>query len=263
MNFCLSIRQPNHYLEQADEIIADYKDYQAIYDKIELYPDKKYIIKIPKGIEVNYDDIAALASQGRIILALSEMTQEVITACRARNLKYYWGYPITSWYEYRALIDLGVSELLLGAPLYFELRSIKTNLPIRLVANVCYDSYLPRINGICGTYVRPEDVTLYEKVGVKTLEFVTDNLTKEWTMFKIYAQDKNWPGNLNFLLTNFNCQVDNRIIPADFAEVRVNCGQKCQKNGICHFCERVMNYTYMLQKTKDDWIPGVGFNEQS
>ena len=95
--------------------------------------------------------------------------------------------------------------IILAAPLCFDLKKVKakTQIPIRLCPNLAFDAYIPRANGICGSWIRPEDVEIYEE-WVDTLEFITDDLSKESTLFHIYAENKVWPGNLNLLLTNFN-----------------------------------------------------------
>lgn len=182
-------------------------------------------------------------------------------ACHENKLKFYWAYPITSYYELRGLVYLGVSELLLGAPLYFDLPQVRReNLPIRLVANLCFDGYIPRPNGVCGTYVRPEDVPAYEPY-VNTLEFDVDDIKKEEVLIKVYKEDKKWPGNLNLILTNFGENVDNRAIPEAFGEARTQCRQNCQRGGGCKLCFTAIQLSQTLDRTKTEWIPGLGFKK--
>ena len=143
--------------------------------------------------------------------------------CFLNHLDYYWAFPITTYYELEGIVNQGVCELLIAAPLAFDLERVsKENLPIRVVANLAYDSYIPRVDGIKGFYIRPEDVETYEKY-ISTIEFVTDDLNKEGTLLHVYKDNKTWPGNLNLLLTNLNFNIDNRSIPDDFGENRMNC----------------------------------------
>ena len=44
MKYGISARQPKDILKKADEIIIDYKDIDYLFDLIELFPDKKYIL---------------------------------------------------------------------------------------------------------------------------------------------------------------------------------------------------------------------------
>ena len=130
---------------------------------------------------------------------------------------------------------MGVSQVLLDAPLYFDLPKVKSicgDVEIRLIVNKCYNSYLPHENGICGTYIRPEDVEVYSAY-VDHFEFDENlSLKQEHTIYNIYTKNRAWLGNLNILLTNFNVDVDNRgfELVADendkkaFAHRRIACG---------------------------------------
>ena len=199
------------------------------------------------------------SEKANFILALENV--RMAKACHENKINFYWAYPITSFYELRGLVYLGVSELLLGAPLYFDLPQVKKEgLPIRLVANLCFDGYIPRPNGVCGTYVRPEDVSAYEKY-VETLEFEVDNINKEEVLLKVYKEDKQWPGNLNLILTNLGENVDNRVIPDQFGEARIQCRQNCQRDGKCKLCFNAIQLSQAVNRAKADWIPGVGFKK--
>ena len=84
---------------------------------------------------------------------------------------------------------------------------------------------------------------------------------KEETLLKIYKDDKQWPGNLNLILTNFGVNVDNRAIPEQFGEARTQCRQVCQRGGRCRLCYTAINFSKALDRAKDDWIPSMGFKE--
>lgn len=119
---------------------------------------------------------------------------------------------------------------------------------------------MPYINGICGVYIRPEDVDIYEKY-ISHIEFITQNLEQERTLIKIYQNDKKWPGNLNLLLTNLNYNIDNRgfeLLPGykekEFAERRLRCAQKCQENPVrCRFCPTVFTLINTID-INSDWL---------
>ena len=114
------------------------------------------------------------------------------------------------------------------------------------------NNYMKRRSGVCGTYVRPEDVDAYGEY-VDHMEFDTQDLKKEETLLRIYKQDKNFPGNLNFLLDYLNDNVDNRIIPEDFGKFRMSCKQVCQINNSCHYCPNTFSMIYELLKNKK-WV---------
>ena len=225
--------------------MVNYNDINIMYDMIQKFPNKRYIIRIRKNEEVNWEEIDSFKDKVDLIIAFEDMLTR--NGCNI-DVKYYFAYPATTWAEVRVLLDLGVSELFIGAPLTFDLIQLnqQAKVPIRMIANKCYDDNLPRENGICGSYVRPEDVDYYGTY-VSTLEFDEPALSKEAVLLDIY-QSGHWQGNLNLLLTNLNYNVDNRGIPEDFGPNRINCGQRCQRQGTCHYCETAFIFSRVIDK---------------
>ncbi len=229
--------------------MIDYIDVNIMYDLIKDYPNKKFVIRIPRGADVIWDELRVFNDKCNLTLAIEDL--HITKQCKHDRFKFFWAYPITSYYELQGILKLGASEVLLGAPLYFDLTLKELqDVKVRLIANLCYDDYIPRENGIYGTYVRPEDVATYEPY-VDTLEFRTDGLTQEATLLEIYKRGT-WGGNLNRLLTNLNCDVDNRAIPDEFAPARIQCRQNCMRTGGCHFCETAIKFTKTLSKYKKE-----------
>ena len=181
------------------------------------------------------------------VLALRNL--HLVRIFAEQGFKWYWPYPITSFDELREIIKFNPCYILLSVPMCFSLDKVSsiTDIPIRLTANIAYETYIPRENGITGRYIRPEDVVKYEKY-VSALEFVEPDLSKEATLLHVYKDTANWPGNLNLLITNLNKDVDNRVLPDDFAERRMICGQKCKVNGRCKYCNIAFDYANALRK---------------
>ena len=122
-----------------------------------------------------------------------------------------------------------------------------TGVYIRLVANIAYDAYIPREDGICGQWIRPEDVKYYEPY-VNALEFNGVDLAAERTLLHVYKDNQNWPGNLNLLLKNLNYNIDNRALPDEIGPIRIRCGQRCMRNGACHYCHSAFKFADALRK---------------
>ena len=238
--------------------MVEYKDIAAIYDLIVEIPDKEIVLRLSRNDAIEWKKIQELNNICNLTLALEDL--HMIPLCK--GIKYYWAYPITSFYELNGIVNMGVSQVLISGPLYFDLIPVaKKGIPVRIVANVCFDNYIPRAEGICGTYVRPDDIDEYDKY-VTTIEFVTDKLEKEATLLEIY-QKKEWKGNLNLILTNLKFDVDNRGFPKEFASARVQCRQNCQRGGACHFCYTSMNFSRTLDKNKDKWVQENNYNKIS
>ena len=130
----------------------------------------------------------------------------------------------------------------LAAPAFFKLDTVKhIGIPVRAVANVAHDAPLLHKDGVCGTWIRPEDVDLYDNY-IDTIEFEDCNPQKERALFRIYAEQKQWPGDVAQIISNFNYQGVNRVIHSEFGARRISCGQKCQSGGKCRFCYTVLNF---------------------
>lgn len=182
-----------------------------------------------------------------------------INECRNHNLKFYYKYPITSFYELEALKTLGASYALIGVPLIFDLDHVKRyNIPLRAIPNLAYEPYLPHEDGICGGWIRPEDVDIYGEY-ISVLEFYAPKaLDKEATFYHIYAENKKWPGNLNFLIDGLKIDANNQMIydEENFAKRRMNCRQRCMQTGTCHYCIDQIKFMdtinkYRKQKNKN------------
>ena len=252
MKYCLSNRQSKNLLIKADEIFVRHNDYRAIIDYIVEYPEAIIIFDIPG------DKFEDLKEQ---ILKYKDLTDKLV--CRidsleraywfnSRGIKFYYSYPVSTWYDVKGLIDLGVEYITITAPLTFCMPQLeKLNMKFRMVPNVAYDAYIPRENGIYGQWVRPEDVSYYEK-GVYVFDFENCTLDQEKTLYHIYAENKNWPGNLNILITNLNINADNRGFPEELGEFRSSCGQTCMSGGRCHFCETAFKFEKTIRKYKEE-----------
>ncbi len=271
MKYSVSIRHPRTILRKADEIKVEYNDIEGIYnflDEPELV-QKRYIIEIKPEDEPDFDKLADLAATLSCMqLALHDL--KLIRKCRDYELDWYWAYPIQSYYDLAGIRNLSPCFFLLDAPLYFDLLKVKQivgDTPIRLIANLAHDINIPRGDGACGTYIRPEDVDLYEPY-VDTLEFKTfgpweERLRKERTLLDIYLE-KSWAGNLNLLITNFNINVDNRAFPEDFGKARLQCKQSCvSSTSGCKLCYNIIKTINKLDQLKADWIPGKGIRLNS
>jgi hypothetical protein len=233
VKYCLSARQASSILSKTDEIKVDWKDRGVIIDYIKNYSDKIIILNIPKDVEEMDWNLFITYSETfkEFYLCFSHLKEEWIEVCKEFNIKFYWSYPVTSYFELDGLKKMGVSQMLIGMPLSFDLQKVKNitdNISLRLVANYSYEEYIPRINGIKGQYIRPEDIPIYGEY-IDTIEFRTygdDWITKEATLYHVYAENKNWPGNLNLLITNLNYDIDNKLLNTtpNFAEKRIKCG---------------------------------------
>ena len=241
MKFCLSSRQDHSYLVKADEIKVDYRDRRILPDLYEKYPEAKFILNLwqcdIEEVDLNEIKEYNILSKGRLTACINGNQYHY---CQDIQLPFYFGFPITGFAELRSVADLGVTYVVLGEPLFFKMDRVKQfDIPVRAVPNVAHYNYLPRPDGVCGTWIRPEDVELYEPY-IVTLEFEDCDKAKEQALFRIYAEQKNWPGELKDIISNFKYEGTNRMLDSEFGKRRLICGQRCQETGTCQLCYRAL-----------------------
>ena len=244
MKYCLRNRQSAKYLRLADEIKMDYRDYKSLPDLLVDYPTKKIVIKIDYTIQeidwLELDKSFRLAPK-RLIFCISSFEQAEL--CKKLGMLFYYGFPVQTFQELRFWINYGVCYVVLGAPLFFRLPEVKKmcSVSIRAIPNVAYMGDLTYDNGLHGTYIRPEDVEIYEPY-ISIFEFEDCDNQKEQGLYRIYHDIKEWPGDLSDIITNFKYQGLNRIVYHEFAEKRLNCRQRCEENeNSCHWCQTLMD----------------------
>lgn len=248
MKFCLSSRQQAEYLHKADEIKFYYRDRKAIPDFFEKYPTATIIlVHSNHDDEINWNEISNynILSQEKFIICVD--TIDDCIAAKAQNIPFYHNAGVKTAYELRALKELGVCYALIDAPLFFNMDLVKSiDVPVRAVPNLALKDGLPRDNGIVGTWIRPEDLGIYEDyiAAIEFEDFTEDRekyYQKERAMFRIYAEQKHWPGNLNMLVTGLNFSALNRVINPVLSERRMTCRQKCEEGGHCRLCYHVLS----------------------
>ena len=78
MKYCLSARQPDSVLKKADEIKIELRDYRAIPDYIDKYPNKVLILEMENELpeKFNWDEIQAYSEKinGNFYCALSDLS---------------------------------------------------------------------------------------------------------------------------------------------------------------------------------------------
>ena len=241
MQLSVSIRLPEKYIKMADEIRIGANDIVSsdkLHDIITNYPEKTICCVIQ--YDLNLDELNTIKmfkeSCNNLICAVSTLSQAIF--CKENNIRFYFNHYITSYYEMQAALDLGAGYIIPGASLFFDLPKLKDKgVAVRAIPNVAYMDGFKRENGIVGSWIRPQDLELYDNY-IDIVEFKDCNdIEKEKLLIKIYFEDKEWLGQLRDLITNFDYQGFCGLINSDLAKRRIKCKQRCQENGICHYCK--------------------------
>ena len=161
-------------------------------------------------------------TKSNLVVALSTLAD--VNECKKYNIKFYLNYPITTFYELQALKNLGAEYALIDSPLVQDIiRAREVGIKLRVVPNVAYYAFIPREDGVIGSWVRPDDVKLYEEY-IDVFEFEDCDKRKEEALYRVYAEQQSWPSNLNNLITNLDFNANNRLILPEFGKIRTFCG---------------------------------------
>lgn len=244
MKYSLHLRtSAPKYLHKADEIMVEYRDRRAIPDYAKKYPTAQIALEVTPDTPWEISEIKDyyILAKNNLILCLPDIKDERIPELVDAGIPFFWGYTITTFAELQALILAGASEVRIGAPLFFECDKLKKfNIVKRVCANVAHEGYLPFMDGIIGSWIRPEDLSMYEDT-FDIIEFADCKENKEEALYRIYAEQKNWPGRVDIIITNITTDAYNRMIPEEFATARKNCGQRCASGGACRICYRLLH----------------------
>jgi hypothetical protein len=243
MKFCLRSRQTAEYLNKADEIKVEYRDRKSIPDLAEKFPHADIILELPPQVEWSLTEIKSYKdlTKGKLICQISHINDQGIPFLKENDIPFYWGYEITSPIELHFMKELGVCYVIPGGPIFFNTKLLREfGIPARVTPNIANPSYLPDEFGTVGTWIRPENLYLYEDV-VAAVEFGEQELKREQALFRIYAEQKNWPGPLNMIVENLGAEPVNRMLPPEITYARLNCEQKCLNHSHCTLCHRYFN----------------------
>ena len=171
------------------------------------------------------------------------------------TIPYFFETKCYNAYEVAYFEHLGASDIYIGGPLAFSLKSmqgIREKIKIRVMVDDPEDFILERWSfpyiSTGFTYeklfwIRPEDAALYMQYA-DTLEISQSRYTA--TLIDIYNKGR-WEGRLEDVLhkklpySAYNCN-----IPPVFGTSRLNCGWKCGLGVNCNICTECMEFAQKL-----------------
>jgi len=226
MNYCLSSQVDKEYYKKAQEIRIKYKELNKLLDIYEINSNLSIILTITsqQKDEIQWNEIDKYNKMWQDKVIVETDSFDIMEACKLFNIKYFYAIPVNNFYDLKALIDLGCCDVKIDAPLTHMLDKLDNfDITIRMSPNVAYYAYIPREDGVIGSWVRPDDVKLYEEY-IDVFEFEDCDKRKEEALYRVYAEQQTWPSDLNNLITNLNFNANNRLILPEFGEIRMNCG---------------------------------------
>ena len=218
MKYSLNYNVSPIYLKKANEIKLPY----AKRDKaVALYEQYKVPISIKLGTNPDWKDLSEInvLCQNNLIVGIYLPTQ--IEEANNAKIKFYYAQPITSYEDFNYLKKVGAAQFILGAPLFFDRETIK-DVSVRALPNLAYVGPFTLSDHVHGTWIRPEDINKYNDL-IDICEFYANDHNKEEALYRVYAEDKYWKGNLTAIITNLNHNGISAGFPEDLVEKRKTC----------------------------------------
>ena len=249
MKYALHARCEKQFLKQADEIIVSYREKDRLLDYPELYPEAAVTIQCyetdPDNIDFKW--LAAMAPQFPKGYSVGFLSLQLLSIARDLNINAYLLRYITTYAELNKLKELGACYVMLGQPLFSSVNKVKRfEIPVRWTPNIVDANNFGLSDIIHGTWIRPEDLHLYDEIPDSVAEFPgARDYKAEQALFKVYKRGE-WKQDLGFLLLEFKgMNINNYLLSTDetFGEKRLNCHQMCEETpggSLCHYCNTNM-----------------------
>lgn len=237
MKYSLSYRVSPKYLAKADEIRIPYKAIERVGEFAEKYPNADLLLEADFTIPTEQElQVAATLAKGRLIARITNL--ETADYYKSFNIPYIWSFSPKDLYELNAVYGSGVCEIQVNSIFFFQMGK-EIARPLRFnPTEAASSAIVPNVNTIVSPYMRPEDQEMYED-RIDILELSAETPEKEEALFRIYAEDGEWPGRLDFIIP-VETDAVNRMIPPEFALVRYDCALGCLRGTRCHLCERYL-----------------------
>lgn len=240
MKFCLSATQNKETLLNADEIMVNWGDRNSILDLIDLNPQATIVLYVDfYNVNVTIDQIKNYHNicRGQFIALVP--TIDLLKECVAANIKCGMTFIIRDYQYLYMLYNLGADVFTIGGILTHDLSFIRKHYPdveLHICVNNAEGQPDGSYSGIPSGWFRPEDIDKLSEY-IDVCQFDSESAVQERALYKIYAQDKAWPGSINLLIHNLYVNdALNDALPEDFFERRKNCRQRCLSGGHCQFC---------------------------
>lgn len=241
-----SLHHHSKYIKSAGEVQCPYNQLGTIIKFIRENPDKRYNIIIPDDLtRVGLDKVI---EQVDLIKPIIEDNYTIqcgnilqLKDLLSMNYNAYLRFPVSDWETFQNLRELQVSDIYIDGPLCFQSEAImkgKGNTKIRVSPTISPNATITENRKPSSFFIRPEDLNLYSYIDV--IDFKEKTQDQEDVLYQIYNRGS-FNYDINLLIKGLPAR-NNLMFRKDFAERRINCGQKCNIPGYnCHYCETYFN----------------------
>ena len=244
MKYCLSSKVSKEYLKKADEIKIRYEDGKEedyILNLLELIPELSIVLEMPSDkaniTQKDWDNFQKYNTLCRTNFKIAFWNIDKIARSHIKyNIKSFLYQPVYCFEQLHYLIDAGASDVRIAGELVHNLNLLdKFEITKRIFPN--QSQLMKGIAPEVGSWIRPEDIENIPQIDI--CEFDEKKREREQALYRIYAEEHAWSGELNLLIEDIKThEIMNRMLPPEFQEYRSNCGWKCiTKKLNCHWCE--------------------------
>lgn len=167
-------------------------------------------------------------------------------------------FTCNNWDTYYRLINQKfITDIRIGGELLFELPDVRACASRRVIKIWACCNEVPRSYTIekpselyLDGFIRPEDVQLYsEYIDVFELSPFVDDKEGLDTLYRIYAEDKKWKGDLQLIIKGIFTKIDGgTLMKQQWSKYRVDCRRNCMKGHSCRICPNQLVIAKTMQE---------------
>lgn len=257
MGFAARYDNRSKYLNEIDELIIPFHNRpDNLSEFLEAHANQRIIIDLKEGWKAFFGAIfiPIWEKHQNLVLRLPELTSDIVQALQKIKIPYFSSQIAVEWEMFHYLAELEVSDIYVGGQLGFELKDVaaaaaKLKIRTRIYPNIA-QTVFNQTDPLLTFFVRPEDVDLYNRRYVSTLEFyMPENIDLNWdVLYRAYALNKQWLGALNEIIVGLDSNIDNTFIHPHWGEFRMNCQRKCLKFDSCQMCKTLYDFSKSLKQ---------------
>ena len=275
MRFCTSYRQHPDIKNKMYEIKYSLKNLSLAIDQMNEKLNHIAIVEIldMDSSNLNYKDLHNLVIEyPRLYFDFYILDNFKQMASIYSEQHYMYHYPIYNWIDLNYILHFdGLYAVTIGEPLVFDLKRVRTlinrsrdNIKIRVNPTIAkpsiYNDYIGD-TGLCHFWVLPQHSYLYDNY-IDVMDILAEDKDREEILCKYYIDNQPWLLRLDNFFKNINTEIIGNYVLDEWAEKRLNCGQRCfMPSPTCHYCES-QNTMYNLVKNNPQILNKENHNEK-
>lgn len=247
------------YADSVQDIKINLSTFNKYKKYIANHPEKKFFIIINSSNDDINDVInffKDLKILNRLFILLSSRDYSAIEKLKKDYIPFGIDYPVSSAQEALELVSLGAEEICVDGALGFNenfCHKLQTEgISIRIAPQYGKLTGTDSIfDGVYNFFIPPKFLDQF--YGFSIVDFAEPDQMKEDTLYKIYAIDKEWAGNLKLLISGLNTDAYENTLAfknTTFYELRKNCKQRCLQDygspNMCHACYNMFQLSALV-----------------